>query len=146
MSQKLNTEVLIVGSGISGLLAALELSKRYSVMVLSKSKFDECSTAWAQGGIAATINNDDDINDHVKDTVNNGRGICDFNSVINIIKNGKRSIDLLLNHGVNFNKKGDNLDQTLEGGHSARRIIYHNDNTGEEIHTTLLNKVKSKKT
>ena len=83
MSEKINTEVLIVGSGISGLLAALELSKRYSVMVLSKSKLNKCSTAWAQGGIAATVNDSDDIDNHVKDTIRNGHGICDFNSVTN---------------------------------------------------------------
>ena len=145
MSKKINTEVLIVGSGISGLLAALELSKKYSVMVLSKSKLNKCSTAWAQGGIAATVNDNDDIDNHVKDTIRNGHGICDFNAVTNIIKNSKRSINLLLKHGVKFNKKGNELDQTLEGGHSSRRIIYHNDNTGEEIHSTLLSKAKSNK-
>ena len=145
MSEKINTEVLIVGSGISGLLAGLELSKKYSVMILSKSKTNECSTAWAQGGIAAAINKNDDIDNHIKDTINNGHGICDYNSVKDIIKNGKRVINLLLHHGVNFNKKGEELDQTLEGGHSERRIVYHNDNTGEEIHQTLLKKSRANK-
>ena len=145
MSEKINTEVLIVGSGISGLLAGLELSKKYSVMILSKSKINKCSTAWAQGGIAAAIGKSDDVNNHVKDTIKNGHGICDLKSVKSIIKNGKKSINLLLNQGVSFNKKGNELDQTLEGGHSTRRIIYHNDNTGEEIHTSLLKKARANK-
>ena len=145
MSEKINTEVLIVGSGISGLLVGLELSKKYSVMILSKSKINECSTAWAQGGIAAAIGKSDDINNHVKDTVNNGHGICDMKSVKNIIKNSERSINLLQKQGVSFNKKGNKLDQTLEGGHSTRRIVYHNDNTGEEIHTSLLKKAEANK-
>tara|TARA_Y100000768_G_scaffold388520_1_gene384924 strand:- start:1875 stop:3482 length:1608 start_codon:yes stop_codon:yes gene_type:complete len=145
MSRKINTEILIVGAGISGLLAGLELAKKYSVMILSKSKINKCSTAWAQGGIAAAIKNKNDINHHVEDTITNGHGICDINTVKDIIKQGEKSIYLLQEHGVNFNKNGEELDQTLEGGHSARRIIYHNDNTGEEIHTKLLRKAINNK-
>ncbi len=145
MSEKINTEVLIVGSGISGLLAALELSKKYSVMILSKSKTNKCSTAWAQGGIAAAINDNNDIDNHAQDTIKNGHGICDCSSVNSIIKNGEKIVELLLRYGVKFNKKGEVLDQTLEGGHSARRIVYHNDNTGEEIHKALLKKAITNK-
>tara|TARA_B100000035_G_scaffold239192_1_gene207468 strand:- start:4671 stop:6278 length:1608 start_codon:yes stop_codon:yes gene_type:complete len=141
MSERLNTEVLIVGTGISGLLAAIELSKKYSVTILSKSKLYECSTAWAQGGIAAVVNKNDHVNNHVKDTIKNGHSICNHESVEKIIKQGKNSINLLESYGVNFNKKGQEFDQTLEGGHSQRRIIYHNDNTGEEIHGSLLKRV-----
>ena len=144
MSERLNTEVLIVGTGISGLLAAIELSNKYSVTILSKSKLHECSTAWAQGGIAAVMNNNDHIKNHVKDTINNGHSICNVESVEKIIKQGKASINLLVQHGVNFNKNGSDFDQTLEGGHSQRRIVYHNDNTGEEIHSSLLRSVKKR--
>ena len=145
MSERFNTEVLIVGTGISGLLAAIKLSEKYSVTILSKSSLIDCSTAWAQGGIAAVIDAKDNINNHIKDTINNGHEICDTKSVQQIIKQGKDSIELLLNYGVNFNKKGRGLDQTLEGGHSHRRIIYHNDNTGEEIHSSLLKEARKKK-
>ena len=138
MSERLNTEVLIIGSGISGLLAAIELSKKYCVTIISKSSLSECSTAWAQGGIAAVVDKNDHIQNHVNDTKNNGHNICDMDAVQQIIEQGKKSIDLLVRHGVEFNKKGDKLDQTLEGGHSHRRIVYHNDNTGEEIHQSLL--------
>ena len=144
MSERLNTEVLIVGTGISGLLAAIELSKKYSVIILSKSRLQDCSTAWAQGGIAAVINDNDHVNNHVKDTIKNGHSICNQESVERIIKQGKDSINLLVSHGVNFNKNGGQFDQTLEGGHSQRRIVYHNDNTGEEIHSSLLKIIKER--
>ena len=107
MSERFNTEVLIVGTGISGLIAAIKLSERYSVTILSKSSLSDCSTAWAQGGIAAVIDNEDNINNHIKDTINNGHEICNTKSVQQIIKQGKDSIELLLNYGVNFNKKGN---------------------------------------
>ena len=102
MSERFNTEVLIVGTGISGLLAAIKLSERYSVTILSKSSLNDCSTAWAQGGIAAVINSKDNINNHIKDTLKNGHDMCDPKSVQQIINQGKDSIDLLLNYGVNL--------------------------------------------
>ena len=116
MSERLNTEVLIVGAGISGLLTAIELSKTFTVTILSKSNLKQCSTAWAQGGIAAVVDDKDHINNHVEDTLENGHAICDVNSVQEIVKQGKKSIDLLSEYGVKFNKKGDAYDQTLEGG------------------------------
>ena len=137
MNTRLNTEVLIVGTGISGLLSAIELSKTYSVTMLTKSRTNECSTSWAQGGIAAAMDNSD-IDAHVNDTINNGHEICNPESVTKIIEQGRKSIDLLIKHGVNFNTDGNKLQQTLEGGHSKRRIAYHNDNTGEEIHLSLI--------
>ena len=138
MSTRLNTEVLIVGSGISGLLCAIELAKTHKVTIISKSFTSDCSTAWAQGGIAAAINDESDVIKHAEDTIQNGHNICDVESVLKIIKQAKESINLLIDYGVSFNKNGKDFKQTLEGGHSKRRIIYHNDNTGEEIHTSLL--------
>ena len=138
MPTRINTEILIVGTGVSGLLAAIELSKEFKVTIISKSSLNKCSTAWAQGGIAAVVDDNDHVNYHIKDTVKNGHELCDVNAVENIIKQGKQSIDLLAQHGVKFNKEGQMFNQTLEGGHSKRRIIYHNDNTGEEIHSSLM--------
>ena len=138
MPTRINTEILIVGTGVSGLLAAIELSKEFKVTIISKSSSNKCSTAWAQGGIAAVVDDNDHVNYHIKDTVKNGHELCDVNAVENIIKQGKQSIDLLARHGVKFNKEGQTFNQTLEGGHSKRRIIYHNDNTGEEIHSSLM--------
>ena len=77
MSERLNTEVLIIGTGISGLLAAIELSNKYCVTIISKSSLSQCSTAWAQGGIAAVLDKNDHIQNHVNDTKKNGHDICD---------------------------------------------------------------------
>ena len=112
--------------------------------MLAKSYTNECSTSWAQGGIAAAMDNND-ISSHIDDTIKNGHKICNTKSVSKIIKQGKNSIELLINHGVNFSRNGTKLKQTLEGGHSSRRILYHNDNTGEEIHSSLLAKAKKNK-
>ena len=117
MNTRLNTEVLIVGTGISGLLSAIELSKTYSVTMLTKSRTNKCSTSWAQGGIAAAMDSSD-IDAHVNDTIINGHEICNPESVTKIIEQGRKSIDLLIKHGVNFNTDGTKLQQTLEGGHS----------------------------
>ena len=89
MSERFNTEVLIVGTGISGLLAAIKLSERYSVTILSKSSLNDCSTAWAQGGIAAVIDNKDSINNHIKDTLDNGHEMCNLKSVQQVVQQGK---------------------------------------------------------
>ncbi|MEK9906450.1 MAG: FAD-binding protein, partial [Gammaproteobacteria bacterium] len=143
MPTRINTEILIVGTGVSGLLAAIELSKEFKVTIISKSSSNKCSTAWAQGGIAAVVDDNDHVNYHIKDTVKNGHELCNVNAVENIIKQGKQSINLLARHGVKFNKEGQMFNQTLEGGHSKRRIIYHNDNTGEEIHSSLMKIIKN---
>ena len=111
MSERLNTEVLIIGSGISGLLAAIKLSEKYSVTILSKSTQSECSTAWAQGGVAAVVNSSDNIQNHCRDTINNGHNICNPKSVEQIVQQGKISIDLLEELGANFNKKGKVMDK-----------------------------------
>ena len=89
------------------------------------------------------IDEKDHISNHARDTLNNGHSICNVKSVKQIIAQGKKSIDLLLKHGVDFNRSGDNLDLTLEGGHSHRRIVFHNDNTGEEIHRSLIEEARS---
>ena len=84
---------------------------------MSKSHTSDCSTSWAQGWIAAAINDQDDVKKHAEDTILNGHYICDNESVLKIIKQGKDSIDLLIKYGVEFNKNGEKLKQTLEGGH-----------------------------
>ena len=74
--------------------------------ICSKSVLRQCSTAWAQGGVAAVVSDKDHINNHVEDTLKNGHDICDLHSVQEIIEQGKKSIDLLSKYGVRFNKKG----------------------------------------
>ncbi len=145
MTDRINTEVLIVGSGLSGLLTAIKLAEKHKVTILCKSSLYTCSTAWAQGGIAAVMNENDSVEEHIKDTISNGHGLCNENAVASIIYQSESSILNLIKLGTKFSMKNGKLDQTLEGGHTKRRIIYHDDNTGEEIQKALLNNIHNNK-
>ena len=84
--------------------------------ILSKSTQSECSTAWAQGGVAAVVNSSDNIQNHCRDTINNGHNICNPKSVKQIVQQGKISIDLLEELGANFNKKAKIMIKHLRVG------------------------------
>ena len=145
MSIRINTDVLIIGSGIAGLSVALSLSEKMNVLLVTKSKMSDCSTSWAQGGIAAVRSGNDSIDQHINDTIINGHGICDNKVVRNIIEQGPDSISWLEKNGINFTKKKGELDLTLEGGHSQRRISYIKDETGKFLHLGLTQRAKNKK-
>ncbi len=144
MSIRINTDVLIIGSGIAGLSVALSLSRKMNVLLVTKNTISDCSTSWAQGGIAAVKGNNDTTAEHVNDTIINGHGICNKQVVQNIVEQGPSSISWLEENGINFTKKGGKLDLTLEGGHSQRRITYIKDETGKFLHLGLTQKIKNK--
>jgi L-aspartate oxidase len=145
-------DVLIIGSGAGGLSAALKLADTASVAILSKNKIHSGSTNWAQGGIAAVLDERDNHASHFKDTLIAGAGLCETEAVKFVIENGKKSIDWLIDHGANFTKdekisaedagaiKGD-YHLTQEGGHSFRRIIHADDATGAEVQKSLQERV-----
>ncbi len=145
MGIRINTDVLIIGSGIAGLSVALSMPDKINVLLVTKNKISDCSTSWAQGGIAAVRSEDDSIDQHINDTVINGHGICDTKIVRDIIEQGPESILWLEKNGINFTKKKGELDLTLEGGHSQRRISYIKDETGKFLHLGLTQKAKNKK-
>ncbi len=145
MGIRINTDVLIIGSGIAGLSVALSLSEKMNVLLVTKNKMSDCSTSWAQGGIAAVRSENDSIDQHINDTIINGHGICDNKVVHNIIEQGPDSILWLEKNGINFTKKKGELDLTLEGGHSQRRISYIKDETGKFLHLGLTQRAKNKK-
>ena len=145
MSVRINTDVLIIGSGIAGLSVALSLSEKMNVLLVTKNTMSDCSTSWAQGGIAAVKSNKDSLSEHVNDTIINGHGICNNQVVQNIIEQGPDSISWLQENGINFTKKNGELDLTLEGGHSKRRITYIKDETGKFLHLGLNQKIQNKK-
>lgn len=145
-------DVLIIGSGAAGLSAALRLSdKGGKIAVLSKGPLTEGSTFYAQGGIAAVLDDKDSIESHVKDTLIAGAGLCNENIVKFTVENSKDAIQWLIDKGVNFsladeNKPAENSTDyhlTREGGHSHRRIIHAADATGKEVETTLEAAVKN---
>ena len=101
----LNTDILIIGSGLAGLSAALMLPKNLNITLITKTKLNECSTSWAQGGIASVLSDDDRYNIHIKDTLINGHGLNDKMVVEKIIKDGPSMIHWLINQNVKFSKK-----------------------------------------
>ena len=139
-------DVLIIGSGASGLSLALRLSKHANVGVISKGPLKEGSTYYAQGGIAAVLDPDDTLASHVEDTLNAGAGLCDQDVVEFVTAKGQESIEWLLDMGVPFTPDEDSdlpWHLTQEGGHSHRRIIHAADATGKAVETTLESEVRA---
>ncbi|MGE0764626.1 MAG: L-aspartate oxidase [Bdellovibrionales bacterium] len=142
---KQEAEVLIIGSGLAGLALALKLAPSHQVTVVSKAQVPINNTAMAQGGIAAVQNSaEDSFAKHVQDTLQAGAGLCDVQVVTQIIEQAPARVQDLLNWGVRFDIKDgqNNFDLTREGGHQARRILHHGDQTGAEIHAQLLARVR----
>lgn len=136
-------DFLVIGSGLAGLAFALKVAHRGSVIILSKDKVTGANTPWAQGGIAAVISKEDSFESHIHDTLRAGAGLCRIDAVRNIIEQAPDRIRDLMDWGVKFDRLGnDDIDLTLEGGHSHRRILHFEDHTGSEIHRALLEKAR----
>jgi len=140
-----NTDVLIVGSGLSGLTAALMLPNDIKITLITKGKINQCSTSWAQGGIAAVLASTDSFKKHLDDTIHNGQGLVNKDVAMTIIKEAPSCIQWLINNDIQFTKIKNKINLTLEGGHSERRIAYIKDKTGLVIHNKLSDILKSKK-
>lgn len=146
--------VVIVGSGISGLYAAIKLSESMNlpdgILLLTKSQLSESNSRYAQGGIVGVLpeNAPDSVSLHVADTIKAGCGLSDFNVVKFISENSQYAIKDLMSYGVEFDRdKHNGLTFTLEGAHSVRRILHvGGDATGYGIEKALVNKVKNDKT
>ncbi|WP_239923708.1 L-aspartate oxidase [Agaribacterium haliotis] len=130
-------DVLVIGSGAAGLSLALSLPKHLQIAVLSKGELKEGSTWYAQGGIAAVLDDADSIEAHVEDTLAAGGGLCHRDAVEFTVKNSKAAIDWLIDLGVDFTREQQGYHLTREGGHSHRRIIHSADATGKAVHTSL---------
>ncbi|MEX2353119.1 MAG: FAD-dependent oxidoreductase, partial [Gammaproteobacteria bacterium] len=149
MSYQHQHDVLIIGSGASGLSLALQLAEtdNIRIAVLSKAALSEGATFYAQGGISAVLDTQDSIESHVDDTLQVGAGLCDPDIVRFVVENGKESIAWLIDIGVNFTRSNnpDGYEYHLhqEGGHSFRRIIHSADSTGKAIESTLESRVRN---
>ena len=133
--------VLIIGTGIAGLFAALRLANEgFEVEIITKQRPKDSSTNWAQGGIAAILDktNLQEIEGHIKDTLDAGDGLCDERVVRMVVEEAGERIMDLLSIGVEFerNKQGE-FQLAQEGGHSSRRILHAKDATGKEIERAL---------
>ena len=114
-------DVLVIGAGAAGLTAALSVPEHLSVAILTKDPGGG-STRWAQGGVAAVIDDEDSVESHVQDTLISGAGLCHQDVVENVVSNALEAIDWLVQKGVAFTKSDESFHLTREGGHSYRRI------------------------
>lgn len=139
-------DVLIIGSGAAGLSLALNLAEHLKVAIICKNKVSEGSTYYAQGGIAAVIDEQDSIDSHVKDTMIAGDGLCKEDAVRFTVEHSRDAIDWLIEQGVQFDKQEGKLNAyhlTREGGHSHRRIVHSADATGKAVSNTLIDQAIS---
>ncbi|WP_280548179.1 L-aspartate oxidase [Halomonas sp. 11-S5] len=135
-------EVLVIGGGVAGLVLALEVADHRRVTLLRPASDDQGASRWAQGGIAAVLSPQDDIEAHVADTLVAGDGLCDERAVRFTVEQGPSAIEWLLSLGVPFTPDasadaGYPYHLTREGGHGARRIIHADDATGRAVVETL---------
>ncbi|MFN0084268.1 MAG: L-aspartate oxidase [Blastocatellia bacterium] len=132
-------DYIVLGSGVAGLRAAIELAKHGRVTVLTKDRLDESNTEYAQGGVAVALSDDDEISLHIEDTLNAGAGLCDEKAVRVLVEEGPRYITELIGWGAQFDREGEGLAFTREAAHSRRRILHaHGDSTGREIVRSLI--------
>ncbi|HEX3152152.1 MAG TPA: L-aspartate oxidase [Gemmataceae bacterium] len=137
------TDILIIGAGIAGVRAALEIPSDLHVLVLNKDRLDESNSTYAQGGIAGVLSPEDTFQNHIEDTHIAGAGLCDPDVVEMVIREAPQQINDLIRFGVKFDFEGGELALTREGGHSHRRIVHAlGDATGHEVMRALLLRAK----
>ena len=143
-------DVLIIGSGAAGLTTALRLPDDCRIALLSKGELTSASTYYAQGGVAAVLDQKDSLESHVADTHVAGGGLCHDDAVRYTVENGPDAIRWLIDLGVDFTRLAGNNEGSLpyhltrEGGHSHRRIIHAADATGKAISGTLIGQVRNR--
>ena len=135
-------DFVVIGSGIAGLSFALKAANHGSVAVITKRKGADSNTAWAQGGIACVISDEDSFELHVRDTLEAGAGLCDEDVVRTIVTEGPIRIRELVDLGLQFDEREvaghREFDLGREAGHSKRRVLHVRDETGKEVEETLL--------
>src|SRR5215472_8184011 len=140
----MNPDFLVIGAGVAGLRAAIELAEAGAVLVVAKESLSESSSEYAQGGIAVALGDDDEVGLHEQDTLYAGDGLCDREAVHTLVEEGPAAIQQLIDWGAEFDREGSRLAFTREGAHSRSRILHaHGDSTGHEIARTLYRKAAS---
>src|ERR1041384_795418 len=140
----MNPDFLVIGAGVAGLRAAIELAEAGTVLVVAKDSLRESSSEYAQGGIAVALGEDDDFELHEQDTISAGDGLCDREAVRVLVEEGAARIQELIDWGAEFDRDGARLALTREGAHSRNRILHaQGDSTGREIARTLYRKAAS---
>src|SRR5262249_17936901 len=136
-----DSDYLVIGGGIAGLMFALQASEAGTVTVLTKAASSEANTAYAQGGIASVWSVDDSFESHIDDTLKAGAGLCGRTAVETIVREGPATVRELIRFGTHFTRieagGEDEYDLGREGGHSHRRVLHAQDLTGREIMRAL---------
>ena len=139
--KQLNTDVIVIGSGIAGLITALEAAKHHHVILTTKDKLTESNTRYAQGGIAVALTTSDSPDLHYNDTLKAGNYHNNTNSVTILTREGPTAIQDLIQYGVEFDKTNNNFDLNKEGAHSQARVLHSKDSTGIAITNPLIKQV-----
>jgi L-aspartate oxidase len=142
MQPPFDFDVLIVGSGLAGLSAALQLAPTHRVAVITKRGVSDGASGWAQGGIAAVLAEGDSFEAHMQDTLIAGAGLCDLAATRYVVEHAPAAIGWLQGLGVPFSQEAGALHLTREGGHSARRIVHAADATGGAVQRALIDAVR----
>jgi len=146
MDKVVKTDYLVIGSGIAGLYTALKLSSLGQVSIITKEEIGNSNTQFAQGGIAAVLDEGDSWERHFKDTLKAGAGICKQEAVEVLVTEGPERVLELIELGTDFDRVDGKLDLTREGAHSKRRILHaRGDATGAEIREALSRIVRNKR-
>ena len=141
-------DFIVIGSGIAGLSFALKAAELGSVALVTKRKLADSNTAWAQGGVACVVSEEDSFDLHIQDTLNAGAGLCSEETVRAVVTEGPARIAELIELGMHFDERElangiRELDLGREGGHSKRRVLHFQDFTGFEIERTLVSQVST---
>lgn len=146
--KKVYTDVLIIGSGIAGVYTALELGEEYKITLITKEEVEISNSVLAQGGIAVSLDKNDSPEEHMRDTLYAGAGLCDEDSVDVLVHEAADNIKRVCNFGVQFDKNEKDKKQlalTREGAHSKNRIIHAGDATGKEVCDKLIHTLMQRK-
>lgn len=140
MSTEYHSDILVIGSGVSGLSLAIKAARHAKVTLITKKGKVDTATNLAQGGIAAVLSVEDSIEDHIQDTLISGDGLCNEEVVRIVTTEGPARVRELMDFGVRFqmHPNGHDFELGMEGGHSARRVAHASDLTGKEIERVLL--------
>jgi len=139
-------DFIVVGAGIAGLRASVELASAGRVLCLAKREVTESNTQYAQGGIAAALSDDDEVSLHLDDTLKAGDGLCNAEAARILVEEGPLRIEELIEWGTQFDRTGSKIAFTREGAHSRSRVLHaHGDSTGREIGRALYFKAKALK-